>query len=195
MAARIAATAAASAVSVPARVLTIGHSTHPIEAFLALLQRHGVSCLADVRRHPGSRSQPQFGQEPLRASLAQAGMAYEWFEALGGRRRARPDSHNTRWRNASFRGYADYMETPAFAEALARLVGRADAQRTAVMCAEVLWWRCHRALLADALQAGGRPVAHIGGDGALVPHPFTAAARVEAGRVRYDEPQQNALDL
>lgn len=152
--------------------------------------------LADVRRHPGSRTQPQFNVEPLRAALAQAGIEYAWFEALGGRRRARADSHNTRWRNASFRGYADYMETPPFAAAFATLTSLADERRCALMCAEVLWWRCHRALIADALQAGGRDVAHIGPDGTLVAHPYTAAAWIDDGRVRYDaEPGQPSLEL
>jgi uncharacterized protein (DUF488 family) len=147
------------------RVLTIGHSTRPIDVFIELLQQHGVALLADVRRFPGSRTQPQFKREALAAALRDAGIGYEWMEALGGRRSARPDSHNTRWRNASFRGYADYMETPAFAAALAQLAARADAKRTAIMCAELLWWRCHRALVSDALQAGGRGVAHIGPEG------------------------------
>jgi uncharacterized protein (DUF488 family) len=168
-------------------VLTIGHSTRPIETFVELLQRHGVRLLADVRRFPGSRTQPQFKREALQASLADADIDYEWMEALGGRRRARPDSHNTRWRNASFRGYADYMETPPFASALGRLETRADAERTAIMCAELLWWRCHRALVSDALQVGGRPVAHIGPKGELIAHPYTPAARVEGRRLRYDE--------
>jgi uncharacterized protein (DUF488 family) len=179
-----------------ARVLTIGHSTHPIDEFLDLLARHRVDALVDVRRHPGSRSQPQFNVEPLRASLAAADIDYAWFEALGGRRKARPDSHNTRWRNASFRGYADYMETPAFASAFADLVARADVERCALMCAEALWWRCHRSLIADALQAGGRAVAHIGSDGSLVAHPYTAAAWIDQGRLRYDaEPGQPPLEL
>jgi len=149
-----------------------------------------------VRRHPGSRTQPQFNVEPLRASLAGAGIEYAWCEALGGRRKARPDSHNTRWRNASFRGYADYMETPAFAAAFDALTARCDTRRCAIMCAEVLWWRCHRSLVADALQAGGRPVAHIAADGTLVAHPYTAAAWIDHGRLRYDgDPEQPTLDL
>jgi uncharacterized protein (DUF488 family) len=179
-----------------AAVLTIGHSTRPIEVFVELLQRHDVALLADVRRFPGSRTQPQFGGDALAASLRAAGIGYQWFEALGGRRRPRPDSHNTRWRNVSFRGYADYMETPAFATAFDRLTARADTERTAIMCAELLWWRCHRALVSDALQAGGRPVSHIGPDGALVAHPWTGAARLDHGRLRYDDADpQPSLDL
>lgn len=178
------------------RVLTIGHSIRPIGVFVDLLTRHRVAVLADVRRHPGSRTQPQFNVEPLRAALAQAGIDYAWFEALGGRRRARPDSHNTRWRNASFRGYADYMETPAFAAAFDALTALADRRCCALMCAEVLWWRCHRALIADALQASGRPVAHIDADGTLVAHPYTGAAWLDRGRLRYDgAPGQPPPDL
>ena len=179
-----------------ARVLTIGHSTHPIDVFLLLLARHGVQVLADVRRHPGSRAQPQFNPEPLRAALTRAAIEYAGFEALGGRRRPRADSRNTRWRNASFRGYADYMETSEFSAALARLTALADARRTAIMCAEALWWRCHRALIADALQAGGRPVTHIQPDGTLIAHPYTPAAWLDRGRLRYDdEPGQSTLPL
>jgi uncharacterized protein (DUF488 family) len=180
----------------PFSVLTIGHSTRPIDVFVELLRRHSVELLADVRRFPGSRTQPQFKREALSAALADAGIGYEWMEALGGRRRPLPDSHNTRWRNASFRGYADYMETPAFAAALAHLALRADGARTAIMCAELLWWRCHRALVSDALQAGGRAVAHIGPDGELIAHPYTSAAWIDGDRVRYDEePGQRALEL
>jgi uncharacterized protein (DUF488 family) len=179
-----------------ARVLTIGHSTRPIDVFVGLLKENRVDTLVDVRRHPGSRTQPQFNVEPLRESLQGAGIDYAWVEALGGRRKARADSHNTRWRNASFRGYADYMETPQFADAFARLAGRCDEQRCAIMCAEVLWWRCHRSLVADALQASGRPVAHIGPDGTLIVHPYTAAAWLDHGRLRYDgDPDQPKLDL
>jgi uncharacterized protein (DUF488 family) len=179
-----------------ARVLTNGHSTRPIEVYVDLLVRHRVEVLADVRRHPGSRSQPQFGQASLRDALDAAGIGYQWFEDLGGRRRTRADSPNLRWRNLSFRGYADYMETPAFAAAYARLTALVDARRTALMCAEILWWRCHRSLLSDALQSGGRPVAHIGSDGKLTSHPYTRAARLDGGRLRYDDdPGQQPLDL
>jgi uncharacterized protein (DUF488 family) len=181
--------------SADCRVLTIGHSTHPIEQFVALLQRHDVEVLVDVRRHPGSRSQPQFGQAPLQAALAAAGIGYEWMEALGGRRRTRPDSPNVAWRNASFRGYADYMDTPAFREAFAKLAALADRRRVAIMCAEALWWRCHRSLVSDALQASGRPVCHIGSDGGLTAHPYTAAARIDHGRLRYDLGAQGNLGV
>jgi uncharacterized protein (DUF488 family) len=160
-----------------------------------LLTRHRVDMLVDVRRHPGSRAQPQFNVEPLRAPLAHAGIGYAWLEALGGRRKARPDSHNTRWRNASFRGYADYMETPVFAAAFDELVSLADTRRCTLMCAEALWWRCHRSLIADALQVGGRAVAHIGSNGTLVAHPYTAAAWIDHGRLRYDGDPEQPLDM
>ena len=177
-------------------VLTIGHSTRPLDVFIALLQRHGVQRLADVRRFPASRTQPQFNRDSLPEALAAAGIDYTWHEALGGRRPTRPDSRNTRWRNRSFRGYADYMETSAFEAAFERLTAEVDAQRTALMCAEILWWRCHRSLLADRLQAGGRRVAHIGPDGELIAHPYTAAAWLDEGRLRYDgDPVQPELRL
>ena len=178
------------------RVLTIGHSTRPLATLIGLLEQHGVRRLADVRRFPASRTQPQFNRDTLAPALAAADIAYTWHEALGGRRPARADSPNTRWRNSSFRGYADYMDTPAFASAFARLVSEADAQRTALTCAELLWWRCHRSLLADALQAGGRPEGHIGPEGELIAHPYTGAAWLDGGRLRYDgDPQQPDLGL
>ena len=123
-------------------------------------------------------------------------LAGHGIEALGGRRHARPDSRNTRWRNASFRGYADYMETPAFDAAFTELTATVDRERVALMCAEVLWWRCHRSLLADRLQVEGRPVAHIGPDGELIAHPYTGAAWIDRGRLRYDgDPVQPDLGL
>ena len=176
--------------------LTIGHSTRPLDVVIALLRRHHVAHLADVRRFPASRTQPQFNRDTLPAALADHGIAYTWHEALGGRRRARADSHNTRWRNASFRGYADYMETPAFGVAFGELVAAVDRERVALMCAEVLWWRCHRSLLADKLQVDGRAVGHIGPDGELIAHPYTAAAWIDHGRLRYDgDPVQPDLGL
>jgi uncharacterized protein (DUF488 family) len=179
-----------------ARVLTIGHSTRPIDVFVELLQRYAVDVLVDVRRHPGSRTQPQYGQDALKRVLGEAGIGYEWMEALGGRRKTRADSPNTRWRNLSFRGYADYMQSSAFETALAHVERLADARMPALMCAEVLWWRCHRALVSDALQARGRPVAHIGPDGQLIAHPYTGAAWIDDGRLRYDgEPSQRDLGL
>jgi uncharacterized protein (DUF488 family) len=165
---------------------TVGHSTVAIEVFLASIERHAIEIVADVRRFPGSRRHPQFGAVALEGSLHAAGLVYAPFPELGGRRTPRPDSPNTVWRNAAFRGYADYMETLAFADAIARLRGLARERRTAIMCAEALWSRCHRALIADAFAATGWDVLHIGvGDSRVTPHPFTSAARVVDGQLSY----------
>jgi uncharacterized protein (DUF488 family) len=164
---------------------TIGHSTRPIQAFIALLQSQQIELVVDVRRFPGSRMHPQFNSGPLATSLAGAGITYRSAPELGGRRTPRRDSRNTVWRSASFRGYADYMETREFAVALARLLGDAPGHRTAVMCAEAVWWQCHRSLIADALKARGVQVRHILDGPKIVEHPYTAAARVVDGRLEY----------
>lgn len=167
-------------------IYTIGHSTRPWPEFLGLLSAHGIAHVVDVRRYPGSRRHPQFSREALAASLADAGIGYEHAADLGGRRVARPDSFNTAWRSASFRGYADYMETPEFQHALARLVAVGRTRRTVVLCAEAVPWRCHRQLIADALVASGEPVAHILSEGEPEPHRLSPHAQpVAAGRVRY----------
>lgn len=166
-------------------IFTIGHADRPSHDFIELLQRNGISLLVDIRRHPGSRHAPQFSQEPLRLALAEAGIGYLHLEALGGRRRAMPNSPNTAWRNASFRGYADYMETAEFQNGLRELVELARSQRVAIMCAETVWWRCHRALVADALTAQGWQVWHIMDGGPPSPHHFTAPARVVDGVLTY----------
>jgi uncharacterized protein (DUF488 family) len=166
-------------------VWTVGHSTRSLEQFFALLAEHGIEAVADVRRYPGSRRWPHFAREPLAAALAGRGLAYLWLPELGGRRSPSPDSPNTAWRNAGFRGYADYMATEAFAEGLDRLVNLACGLRTAVMCAESLWWRCHRGLIADVLRRLHFEVIHILGPGSLAPHPYTAAARIVDGRLSY----------
>lgn len=169
----------------PVTVWTIGHSTLAIEEFIPLLTANGISILADVRRFPGSRRHPQFGADALSSALGESGLRYEAFPDLGGRRDPRPDSVNLAWRNASFRGYADYMETAEFRAAIERLLAMASAQRVAVMCAEAVWWRCHRGLIADYLKAAGHEVLHIGGSGAAAPHPYTPAARIVDGRLSY----------
>lgn len=166
-------------------IWTIGHSTRPIEAFLDLLARHAIEALADVRRFPGSRRQPQYGQAALQAALAGRGIEYRWIEALGGRRRARPDSPNTAWRNASFRGYADYMESNGFRGGMDQLLELAARKRTVIMCAEAMWWRCHRSLVSDALCARGIEVVHILDADHSRKHPFTPPARVVDGRLTY----------
>jgi len=153
-------------------MLTIGHSTHPIDRFLDLLDGAGAEAVADVRRFPGSRRHPQFGADALRASLAAVGIAYEPFgEELGGRRRSeRRSASPSPWRNASFAAYAEHTETQEFARGLARLEDLARERRTAVMCAEAQWWRCHRRLIADALVARGWRVLHLGSSGSADEH-------------------------
>ena len=164
---------------------TIGHSTLAIESFLDALTANAIALLVDVRRFPGSRRHPQFGRDALAQALAARGIGYAHYEALGGRRRPRSDSRNTAWRNDSFRGYADYMETPDFALAIEALLREAKVRRVAIMCAEMLWWQCHRGLIADYLKAREHPVAHIGAGGRTEPHPFTSAARMIDGRLSY----------
>lgn len=155
-------------------ILTVGHSTHPIERFLELLGSADIEVVADVRRYPGSRRHPQFGAEALAASLAEAGIGYEPFgEELGGRRRAQKPRAESRWRNAAFAAYAEYMESEEFAAGLARLERLAHERRAAVMCAEGLWWRCHRRLIADALAGRDWQVLHLFPDAKLQPHPDT----------------------
>jgi uncharacterized protein (DUF488 family) len=166
-------------------VWTIGHSIRPLEGFLDLLAENSIEAVADVRRYPGSRRWPHFAQESLDVALEKRGLVYLWFPELGGRRTPRSDSPNTAWHNASFRGYADYMATEAFAEGLGRLVNLALGLRTAVMCAEALWWRCHRGLIADVLRWSRFEVVHILGPGSTASHPYTAAARIVRGRLTY----------
>jgi len=139
-------------------IFTIGHSTHPIEEFVHLLQAHGVEQLIDIRTVPRSRTNPQFNRETLPNSLKAAGIGYLHMPALGGLRHPRADSPNTAWRNASFRGYADYMQTAEFAAAIDRLVELGSQTQVAIMCAEAVPWRCHRSLIADALVARGMEV-------------------------------------
>jgi uncharacterized protein (DUF488 family) len=166
-------------------ICTIGHSTDPIEVFVGTLHHHGITAVADVRRYPGSRRHPQFGRDALRQSLADAGIAYEHFLELGGRRTPRRDSLNTAWRVAAFRGYADYMETPQFESGIARLLEFAGRHRAAIMCAERVWWSCHRGLIADLLKSRGHDVQHITSSDRAEPHPYTAAARIIGGRLTY----------
>jgi uncharacterized protein (DUF488 family) len=167
-------------------IFTIGHSTHPIERFIRLLSGSGVELVADVRRFPGSRRNPQFGGEALTASLGGAGIAYESLgEELGGRRRARADSPNDAWRVAAFRGYADHTATEEFQRGLERLEELAGDRRTAIMCAEGDWRRCHRRLIADALVARGWRVVHVGPDGNRSEHVLPEFATVVDGGVSY----------
>ena len=166
-------------------IFTIGHSTHPIEEFVHLLQAHGVEQLIDIRTVPRSRTNPQFNRDTLPNSLKDSGIDYLHMPALGGLRHARADSPNTAWRNASFRGYADYMQTPEFAAAIDSLIELAGGRQVAIMCAEAVPWRCHRSLVGDALSARGIPVEDILSAGRRQPHKLTPFARVEGTRVWY----------
>lgn len=166
-------------------IWTIGHSTRPLDEFLALLARSGIEALADVRRYPGSRRWPQYGEIALATAVQAHGITYVPLPELGGRRPPAADSPNTGWRSGAFRGYADYMRTEPFAEGLNRLVHVACGMRTAMMCAEAVWWRCHRALIADALCVLGVKVFHILGPSAITSHPYTQVARVIDGELVY----------
>lgn len=169
----------------PARLYTIGHSTRSLEQFLGLLAREGATHLVDVRAFPTSARYPHFSRPALERSIVDTGGRYSHLPSLGGRRRGRRDSHNTLWKNASFRAYADYMETREFQDALDDLIRLARLEPTAIMCAEAVPWRCHRSLISDAAVAQGVEVLHILDAGTQV-HKLTSFARVDSGRVRYD---------
>ena len=169
----------------PARIWTVGHSTRPIGEFLCLLAGARVQVIADVRSFPGSRKYPQYGKEALAATMDTHAIGYHWLQALGGRRRVSPDSPNTAWRNASFRGYADYMSSAEFEHGLTQLLTVASKARTAIMCAEAVWWRCHRSMIADALSVRGIEVMHILDAKHSTVHPMTAPARIVRGELTY----------
>jgi uncharacterized protein (DUF488 family) len=166
-------------------IYTVGHSTHRLETFAALLRAHAVSKLADVRTFPMSRRHPHFNSDALAESLAAEGIRYRHFRELGGFRKPQPGSINTAWRHPAFRGYADYMQTAPFAAVLASLRTWSEDEPTAVMCAEALWWKCHRRLLADALEAQGVTVCHIDSTGAAKRHEVSQFARIREGKVTY----------
>jgi uncharacterized protein (DUF488 family) len=188
------------------RIWTIGHSTRTIDEFISLLEENEIKLLADVRAWPGSKRYPQFNKDALAESLNVHGIRYEHFPELGGKRKSKPDSRNTAWRNASFRGYADYMETEQFQKGIERLLdvagqgaaawAAAEAKHdgweavipcpTAIMCAEAVWWRCHRSLIADYLKARGVKVLHVLGANKVEPHPYTSAARIVNGELSYE---------
>lgn len=175
-------------------IFTVGHSTLPIEDFISLLEVYGVECLADIRTVPRSRHNPQFNGETLSAALNAAGIEYVPLPALGGLRHARKDSPNTGWRNQSFRGYADYMQTRDFADGLAALIKSSRTKRTAIMCAEAVPWRCHRSLVADALNMHGIPVIEILSQSSYREHALTPFARIEGTQITYP-PEQPPLPL
>jgi uncharacterized protein (DUF488 family) len=176
------------------QILTIGHSTHELEAFLDLLRGQSVQELADVRRYPSSRRMPWFGAAPLAAGLGAAGIDYLHLPELGGRRDPVPGSPNGGWRVGQFQGYADHMASDEFAAGLRDLEAVARDRRAAVMCAEAQWWRCHRRLLSDALLARGWEVVHVDARGGVEPHALTEFAVVDGERLVYPPPQA-ALDV
>jgi uncharacterized protein (DUF488 family) len=167
------------------KIWTIGHSTRSAEEFGEILVAHKIETLVDVRTFPGSRRYPQFNKSALGEALATAGIIYHHEPRLGGRRTPRKDSHNTAWRNASFRGYADHMETDEFAAGIKELLELARKSRTTVMCAEAVWWKCHRRMIADYLKAAGHTVLHIIDEKKAEEHPFTSAARIVDGELSY----------
>lgn len=174
-------------------VYTVGHSTRPIDAFVALLAAHRVGLLADVRTVPRSRHNPQFNAEALAGSMHAAGIGYRPFPGLGGFRRPRDDSPNKGWRNTSFRGYADYMQTPAFVSNLETLQGLATSQTVAIMCAEAVPWRCHRSLVADALTIRGVRVEEIVSETRTQLHALTRFAHVDGTTLTYPAAQSDLV--
>lgn len=167
-------------------IWTIGHSTRSAAEFNEILLLNEIEALVDVRSFPGSRRYPHFNKPELAANLEAAGIAYSHNPQLGGRRRPSPNSRNTAWQNASFRAYADHMESEEFAAGIAQLREVAAKKRTAIMCAEALWWRCHRSLIADYLKAHGYEVIHILAANKTEEHPYTSAARIVDGRLSYE---------
>lgn len=168
-----------------ATVWTVGHSTRSGEEFVEMLIAHRIQVLVDVRSFPGSRRYPQFNKEALAELMSANGIEYRHEPRLGGRRAPSADSHNTALRNASFRAYADHMETDDFRNGVEDLLELAEKVRVAVMCAEAVWWRCHRSLVADYLKAEGHPVLHIMDKTKTEDHPFTPAARIINGKLSY----------
>lgn len=166
-------------------VWTLGHSTRSLEEFLAVLNAHRIEAIADVRRFPASRRLPQYRAEALEESLGASGIAYQWLPELGGRRQPNPDSPNDGWRVAAFRGYADHVASDEFANGLFSLLTTAHGLRTAVMCAEALWWRCHRRLIADVLVSLGVQVVHINDATVSALHRIAPPARLIGGILSY----------
>jgi uncharacterized protein (DUF488 family) len=168
------------------QIWTIGHSTRGIEEFIAALEAHGIKIVVDVRSLPGSRRYPHFNKEALTDSLGRVGIRYEHFPELGGRRKPKKESRNTAWRNEGFRGYADYMETEEFRKGVERVLDLAsETGPIALMCAEAVWWRCHRALISDYLKARGIEVVHVLNNNKFEPHPYTSVARIINGELSY----------
>lgn len=175
-------------------IYTIGHSTRTIEEFIALLQIYQIGLVADIRNYPGSKRYPHFNKEALEVSLIENGIKYLHLKELGGRRKPKPDSVNTAWRNEAFKGYADYMETDEFKLGVELLQKVAKEHRSAYMCSEAVWWRCHRSLVSDYLKIRDWKVMHILSTTKANEHPFTSAATVNNGKLSY-EGGQKKLDL
>lgn len=175
-------------------IFTVGHSTLPIERFIAELHAYDIKCVADIRTVPRSRHSPQFNADAVSQSLKRDEIEYASLPALGGLRRPRKDSPNTGWRNAGFRGFADYMQTPEFEEGLRSLIDMGHSRCTAIMCAEAVPWRCHRSLVADALVVRGIPVIEILSESNYRPHKLTPFARLQGTTITYP-PEQVCFDL
>ena len=166
-------------------IWTIGHSTHPFEEMIALLHSFRIELVIDIRSYPGSRKFPQYNKDTLQVSLPENNIHYIHLASLGGRRKPRPDSKNTSWRHLAFRGYADYMKTDDFKEGIKELEKIAVKQRTAYMCSEAVWWRCHRSMVSDYLKARGWKVMHIMAIGKAEEHPYTTPAQLIDGQLSY----------
>jgi uncharacterized protein (DUF488 family) len=171
---------------VTSSIWTIGHSTRTADDFNEILLAHGIGALVDVRSFPGSRRYPHFNKPELAHNLEAIGIFYSHNPNLGGRRRPSPNSRNTAWKNASFRAYADHMESEEFKRGIKDLLEVSRTKRTAIMCAEALWWRCHRSLIADFLKANSVEVTHIIDLRKTETHPYTSAARILKGRLSYE---------
>ncbi len=168
-------------------IWTIGHSTRTLEEFLQMLKSFEIELLVDVRHYPGSRKFPQFNKESMEKTIPENRIEYKHIVELGGRRKVDPNSTNDAWRLDSFKGYADYMETPQFQEALTILKKLATEKRTAIMCAEAVWWSCHRSMISDALKVEGWKVMHIMSQKTATEHPYTAPARIVEGKLNYSK--------
>ena len=168
-------------------IWTIGHSTRTLDEFILLLKSFDIQLLVDVRHYPGSRKFPQYNKESMAITLPANGFEYKHIVELGGRRKVLPNSKNDAWRLDSFKGYADYMETAEFQEALSTLKKMANEKRTAIMCAEAVWWSCHRSLISDALKVEGWTVMHIMNEKTATEHPYTAPAKVVNGKLDYSK--------
>lgn len=167
-------------------IWTLGHSTRTAAEFLSVVQSHTIELVVDVRRFPGSRRLPQFSADSLEAELARIGTAYWWIEALGGRRRPEPASPNVGWRHPSFRAYADHVASEEFAQGLLELLMLVHGLRTAILCSEVLWWRCHRRIIADVLVVQGMHVVHLRDETAGVEHTLGPPAKLVRGQLSYE---------